>query len=105
MMALAFTLTLPGLAALALAMDRHAALLPPTIDGLRWRWVLRSLGCVGLMASLACTLTDVGGLLAVITWISMLTPGTLAVAGAASIAARRHHHRKNTKNNGIPTMR
>lgn len=93
MMALACAIILLSLAALALAMDRHAAHRPHSMAGHRWRWALQTLGCAGLAASLACSLAAMDGILAIATWFGLLAPGTLCVAIAMALAGHRHRLR------------
>lgn len=88
MFALACVFMLPGLAALALAMDRHAAHLPQALAGHRARRALRVLGCMGLAASQACTWAGMDGAMAAITWLGLLAPGTLCVAVGMAWAGR-----------------
>lgn len=86
MVALACAFTLLGLAALALAMHRHACHLPCAMAGLRWRQALQALGCAGLAASLACTGAAMESGLAFIIWLGLLAPGTLCVTAAMALA-------------------
>lgn len=86
MPALAFALTLLGLAALALAMDRHAELLPRPHAGLRW--ALRVLGAAALAAGLLCTLVHQDFAPALATWLGLLAPAALCTAAALTWAQR-----------------
>ncbi len=82
MLALAFALTWLGLAALALAMDRHAALLPTPLAAVRR--ALRGLGAAALMASLLCTRACLDFVPALATWLGLLAPATLCTAAVLS---------------------
>lgn len=82
-------LLLPGLGALALAMDRHHERLPR-----RWRVglarsMLRGLGIAAIASSLACALTDGGASRGVLLWLGWLTPSALVVIGVLARPARR----------------
>lgn len=78
MLALAFALTWLGLAALALAMDRHAGRLGCRRPALRP--ALRALGLTALAAALGCTLPCMEPAPALATWLGMLAPATLCTA-------------------------
>ena len=97
MLALSDLCMLLGLAALALAMDRHAAHLPVAGSGPKARRWLQVLGAAGLLASMVCILAVMDSGLAWITWLGLLAPATLCIAVAMSWAGRGHrsnrHHR------------
>ncbi len=79
-LALFFTSVL-GLAALALAMDRHHGALACRWRGRFARRLLRLIG-VGLIAgALLCAVIDVGWAQGVILWFGVLTPSALGVIG------------------------
>ena len=88
MLAISALLMLLALAALALAMDRHAVYLPPAWAGHRVRRWLQVLGATGLLASLVCMLAVMGSGLAWITWLGLLAPVTLCVAVGMTWAGR-----------------
>lgn len=88
MLAISALLMLLALAALALAMDRHAVYLPPAWAGHRVRRWLQVLGATGLLASLVCILTVMDSGLAWITWLGLLAPVTLCVAVGMTWAGR-----------------
>ncbi|MCS4294600.1 hypothetical protein M2375_002833 [Comamonas sp. BIGb0152] len=88
MLALSALLMLLALAALALAMDRHAVYLPPAWAGHRLRRWPQVLGATGLLASLVCILTVMDSGLAWITWLGLLAPVTLCVAVGMTWAGR-----------------
>ena len=79
---LSAVLMLLALAALALAMDRHAEILPQPCDGSGARRWLQLLGAAGLMASLLCILATMDSGLAWITWLGLLAPNILCIAVA-----------------------
>lgn len=90
-MLMAFSLlcqSLLGLAALALAMDRHHETLARRWRGRRARRVLRVVGVVSLAASLACALVDGGGSQGLLLWLGVLTLSALAVVGWLAGIAR-----------------
>ena len=84
MLALAFALTWLGLAALALAMDRHAGRLGCRRPALRP--ALRALGLTALAAALGCTLPCMEPAPALATWLGMLAPATLCSCKNVHIA-------------------
>jgi len=88
MLAISALLMLLALAALALAMDRHAVYLPPAWAGHRVRRWLQGLGATGVLASLVCILTVMDSGLAWITWLGLLAPVTLCVAVGMTWAGR-----------------
>ena len=88
MLALSALSMLLGLAALALAMDRHAVYLPPAWAGHRVRRGLQVLGATGLLASLVGIPTVMDSGLAWITWLGLLAPVTLCVAVGMTWAGR-----------------
>ncbi|QMV71892.1 DUF3325 family protein [Comamonas piscis] len=94
MLALSALCMLLGLAALALAMDRHAAHLPVAGSGLKARRWLQVLGAAGLVASLVCILAVMDSGLAWITWLGLLAPATLCIALAMGWAVRGTKARK-----------
>ena len=91
MLALAFALTQLGLAALALAMDRHAGLLPRLHPLMRR--ALRAMGAAALAAALPCTLARMDFAPALATWLGLLEPATLCTAAALAWAQRPRHAR------------
>lgn len=70
-----------GLAALALAMDRHHEMLARRWRGRFARRVLRVVGMASLAASLACAVVEAGASQGVVLWLGVLTPSALAVVG------------------------
>lgn len=88
MLALSALCMLLGLAALALAMDRHAMHLPSAWLGARARRWLQLLGATALLASLMGMLAVMDNGLAWITWLGMLAPATLCIALAMTWAGR-----------------
>lgn len=76
-----FCPSLLGLAALALAMDRHHEALARRWRGRFARRVLRVVGVALLAASLASAVGEVGGSQGVLLWLGVLTPSALAVVG------------------------
>ncbi|TDS68746.1 DUF3325 family protein [Comamonas sp. JUb58] len=88
MLALSALCMLLGLAALALAMDRHAMHLPSAwFDSRARRW-LQLLGAMALLASLVAILSEMDSGLAWITWLGLLAPATLCIALAMTWAGR-----------------
>jgi hypothetical protein len=86
----ALSLLLPsllGLAALALAMDRHHETLPRRWRGRFARRVLCAVGIAWLAASLTCAVVEVGGAQGVVLWLGVLTPSALAVVGCLAGSA------------------
>ncbi len=73
--------SLLGLAALALAMDRHHETLARRWRGRFARRVLRVVGMASLAASLASAVAEVGGSQGVLLWLGVLTPSALVVVG------------------------
>lgn len=88
MLALSALCMLLGLAALALAIDRHAMHLPLAWSGLRARRGLQVLGATALLASLIGLLAVMDSGLAWITWLGLLAPATLCIAVGMSWAGR-----------------
>lgn len=88
MLALSTLSMLLGLAALALAMDRHAMHLPLAWSGIIARRGLQVLGATGLLASLVCILAVMDSGLAWITWLGLLAPATLCIAVGMTWARR-----------------
>ncbi|MEJ5150709.1 DUF3325 family protein [Comamonas sp. MYb396] len=88
MLVLSALCMLLGLAALALAMDRHAMHLPLAWSGLRARRGLQVLGATALLASLIGTLAVMDSDLAWITWLGLLAPATLCIAVGMSGVGR-----------------
>lgn len=88
MLVLSALCMLLGLAALALAMDRHAMHLPLAWSGRRARRGLQVLGATALLASLIGTLAVMDSGLAWITWLGLLAPATLCIAVGMSWAGR-----------------
>lgn len=88
MLALSALCMLLALAALALAMDRHAMHLPSAWLGARARRWLQRLGATALVASLLGTLAVMDSGLAWITWLGLLAPATLCIALAMTWAGR-----------------
>ncbi|MGJ7542028.1 DUF3325 family protein [Variovorax sp. LT1R16] len=82
-------LLLLGLAAWALAMDRHHEHLPRRWRGGLARSMLRALGIAGIASSLACAVTDSGGSQGVLLWLGWVAPSALAVIGVLARRARR----------------
>lgn len=88
MLALSALCMLLGLAALALAMDRHVMHLPSAWLGSRTpRW-LQLLGATALLVSLMGILWEMDSGLAWITWLGLLAPATLCIALAMTWAGR-----------------
>lgn len=82
-------LLLPGLGALALAMDRHHEQLPRRWRGGLARPMLRGFGAVAIASSLACAVMDSGASQGVLLWLGWLTPSALMVIGVLARPARR----------------
>ena len=80
--AVSSALLLWGLVAVALAMDRQHEQWLHRRAGPRLRRVLRVGGTAAIAISLACAVAGLGGALGVLTWLGLLTPAALAVAGA-----------------------
>lgn len=89
MLALSALSMLLGLAALALAMDRHAMHLPLAWSGIIARRGLQVLGATGLLASLVGILAVMDSGLAWITWLGLLAPATLCIAAVMARAGCR----------------
>lgn len=70
-----------GLAALALAMDRHHELLARRWRGRFARRVLRTIGLASLGGALLCAVADVGLSQGVMLWVGVLAPAALVVVG------------------------
>ncbi len=70
---LAFTLTLLGFAALALAMDRHHRQVRRTAPAGWLRWLLRGVGTLALAASLAACVADSGWGTGWVVWFGLLS--------------------------------
>lgn len=73
--------SLPGLAALALAMDRHQDRMARRWRGRLARAVLRGVGTACMASSLACAVAGMGGPDGVLLWLGLLTPSALAIIG------------------------
>lgn len=84
---------LPGLAALALAMDRHQEHLTRRWRSRFARWMLRGIGTAGLTSSLGCAVVGMGGARGLLFWLGLLTPSALAVIGALACGAVRGRRR------------
>lgn len=94
MIALGFALTVAGLAALALAMDRHAEHAPRAWAGQGCGGILRVLGGLALGGALAVLQGATDPCQALLLWIGLLAPGTLAVASGMALADRIRRRRQ-----------
>lgn len=88
MMALTFAITVIGLAALAMAMDRYVEYLPRALAGRGTGWVFRVLGCSALGSALVLLEGVTGHRQALLTWIGFFAPGTLLVAMGMALVER-----------------
>lgn len=88
MIALGFALTVTGLAAFALAMDRHAEHVPRAWAGQGCGGILRVLGGLAWGGALAVLQGATDPCQALLLWIGLLAPGTLAVACGMALADR-----------------
>lgn len=86
---IAFSLALAGMAALALAMDRHHEQLTGARDvPVRRRMVLRGAGALLLAASALPCLAAWGPTVGAVAWLGWLSAGALAAVALISAAPR-----------------
>ena len=81
-------LSVLGLVALALAMDRHHETLARRWRGRFARPLLRLVGMASLAGALLCAVADAGLSQGVILWLGVLTPSALVVVGMLAPALR-----------------
>lgn len=82
-----------GLAALALAMDRHHDQLARRWRGRLARAMLRGFGATCMASALLCAVSARGGAQGVLLWLGWATPSALAVIGLLACGPGRKRQR------------
>ncbi|TPG24395.1 DUF3325 domain-containing protein [Variovorax guangxiensis] len=86
-------LCVPGMMAIALAMERHHDVLARRWRGRRARCMLRLFGWVVLGSALLYAVDRVGRVQGLILWLGMLTPSAVGVVGLIAGRHARATHR------------
>jgi len=82
------SLSVPGMAALAFAMERHQTWLAPRWRGRNARLALRAAGITLLASALACAVVAIGWSFGVLLWLGLLTPSALAIVGVLALGQK-----------------
>ena len=88
-----FGLSVLGMMAIALAMERHHDVLARRWRGRRARCLLRLVGWVLLGSALLYAVDRVGRVQGLILWLGMLTPSAMGVVGLIAGRHARATHR------------
>lgn len=79
MVFLALACAIAGFACLAIAMDRHARLMPGPLPRPARKAGLRSAGAIGIAAAYAFIAADMGWIMGTIAWFGLVSAGAAVV--------------------------